>query len=127
MEMSVWIAKFVGPVFLALGIAMATQPRQIEATSRQFLANPPLILITGVLAMIGGIAIVSSHDLWVADWRVVITLLGWALLIGGAIRVMLPVLVERVGNAMMAQSGLLRGAGLGWAILGLFLTYKGYG
>ena len=41
-----------------------------------------MIFITGVLALIAGLAIVNAHNLWVPDWRVVVTVLGWLSVVG---------------------------------------------
>lgn len=124
--MSIWIAKFMGPIILALGIPMVVAPKDLLRTSKKFLSDSPLILVSGVLAMTAGLAIVNTHNIWILDWPVIITFFGWALVIGGAIRVISPRLVDKVGSAMMKFDSMARGAGVFWVILGLFLTYKGY-
>ena len=43
----------------------------------EFLRSRALIYLSGVLIHDGGLAIVLTHNVWVADWRVLITLLGW--------------------------------------------------
>lgn len=124
--MSIWIAKFMGPIILALGIPMVVAPQDLLKTSKKFLSDSPLILVSGVLAMTAGLAIVNTHNIWILDWPVIITFFGWALVIGGAIRVISPRLVDIVGSAMMKFDSMARIAGVFWVILGLFLTYKGY-
>lgn len=124
--MSIWIAKFLGPIILALGIPMVVAPKDLLNTSKQFLSDSPLVLISGVLAMTAGLAIVNTHNVWILDWPIIITLFGWALVVGGSIRVIAPRLVDRVGGAMMKLDSMTRVAGVFWIILGLFLTYKGY-
>lgn len=124
--MSIWIAKFMGPIILALGIPMVVAPKDLLRTSKKFLSDSPLILVSGVLAMTAGLAIVNTHNIWILDWPVIITFFGWALVIGGAIRVISPRLVDKVGSAMMKFESMARIAGVFWVILGLFLTYKGY-
>jgi hypothetical protein len=124
--MSIWIAGFLGPIFLVLALRMIISPSSLLETSRKFLADSPLVLISGVLAMVAGLSIVNTHNLWVWDWRLIVTLFGWMLVIGGAIRVVAPVLVNLVGGAMMERPGLTRVAGMVWALLGVLLVFKGY-
>ena len=124
--MTVWISKFLGPVILALGLRMVLSPNRLNETTRRFLADSPLVLISGVLAMTAGLAIVNTHNLWVWGWPVVVTVFGWLLLIGGALRVTAPELVDRVGDSMMEHAGATRFFGGLWVILGAFLTVKGY-
>jgi len=124
---AIWIAKLLGPVFVTLSLAMIINPKRLQETTRQFLADSPLILISGVLAMTAGLSIVNSHNVWVMAWPVIITLFGWALVLGGAVRIVLPSIIEDVGGRMMDRPGVTRIAGLFWGALGVFLTLKGYG
>ncbi|MBD3669736.1 MAG: hypothetical protein HUJ29_03100 [Gammaproteobacteria bacterium] len=124
--MEYWIAKFVGPVVLALSIPMVFAPRSVQAVTARFLEDSPLVLISGVLAMIGGLAIVNNFNQWTVDWTVIITLLGWALLLGGAVRIILPHFVREVGGRMLNRPVATRIAGAIWFLLSLVLTVQAY-
>ena len=124
--MSVWIPSRMGPVILAFGLFLVTAPAALQGITRRFLSDAPLILMSGVLAMLGGLAIINTHNLWRLDWSVLITVFGWALFVGGSLRVIAPHLVVRAGEAMIEQTGVTRIAGIVWWLLGLFLTVKGY-
>ncbi len=124
--MAVWISKFLGPVILALSLPMILSPESLQETARRFLVDRPLILISGVLAMTAGLSIVNTHNVWVLDWPLIVTLFGWALVVGGASRIVAPNAVEHVGGAMMDRPTMTRIVGALWALLGAFLTFKGY-
>jgi hypothetical protein len=124
--MTIWISKLLGPVILILSIRMITSPAGLNETTRRFLADGPLVLISGVLAVTAGLAIVNTHNVWTLSWPVIVTLFGWLLLLGGALRVAAPGMVDRVGGAMMERARMTRSLGLLWAALGAFLTWKGY-
>ncbi len=126
MATSILIAKLIGPVLLVAAIAMLADAKDLQEMAREFLKNRALIYVTGVLAMLGGLAIVNNHNIWIADWAVIITLFGWAMIIGGAVRMALPSAVRSIGGAMMASLTMIRVSGAGWALIGAFLTYKGY-
>ena len=125
--MSIWIAKFLGPVMLAVSIPMMATPATLQQTTRRFLADRPLLLVAGILAMTAGLSIVNTHNVWVRDWTVIVTLFGWAMVLGGAFRIIAPDVAERAGTAMMGPPTLMRAFGVGWAVLGAYLTSKGYG
>jgi hypothetical protein len=126
MATSIFIAKLAGPVLLVAAIAMLANPTDIRDIAREFLKSRALVYVTGVLAMLGGLAIVINHTVWVANWPVLITVLGWALVIGGAARIACPSVVESVGNAMIPNPMVMRVAGAVWALIGAFLIYQGY-
>ncbi len=124
--MSIWIAKLLGPIVLLTALSMVFRPAALLTLSQQFLTNKPLIFISGVLAALGGLVIVNVHNVWFWDWPVIITLFGWALLIGGSVRILSPDLVTDIGGKMLENGGLVRWIGGVWAVLGSFLTYQGY-
>jgi hypothetical protein len=124
--MAIWISKFLGPVILVLSIPLMITPASLQETTRRFLADSPLVLISGVLAMTAGLSIVNTHNIWVLDWTLIVTLFGWALVLGGASRIVAPRVVGKVGGAMMDRPTITRIVGAFWASLGAFLTFKGY-
>lgn len=126
MTISTLIAGLIGPVLLVAAITMLADARDMQEMAREFLKDRALIYVTGVLAMLGGLAIVKSHNIWIADWPVIITLFGWAMILGGAVRMALPSAVRSIGGAMMEYPAMIRVSGALWALIGAFLTYKGY-
>jgi len=126
LAMSIWIAKLLGPVLLVAAIPMLASAKNLQEVARRFLKDPALIYVTGVLVMVGGLAIVNTHNIWVMDWPIIITLFGWAMIIGGAVRVALPSVVETIAGTIMDNPFLTRVSGALWALVGTFLTYKGY-
>lgn len=76
--------------------------------------------------MTAGLAIVNVHNIWILDWPLIVTLFGWALLVGGAARIVAPGVVEDVGAAMLDRTLTTRIAGVVWGCIGVFLTIQGY-
>lgn len=126
MANTILIARLLGPVVVMASIALLAYPGDIRQMAREFLDSRALIFLTGVLAMAAGLAIVNTHNVWVAGWPVLITLFGWAMVIGGAIRIALPAAVKSIGNAMLDNPVLTRIAGVVWLVVGLYVTYEGY-
>lgn len=126
METAIWISKFLGPILLVLSIPMVVTPTSLQETTRRFLADRPLILVSGLLAMTAGLSIVNTHNVWVLDWTLIVTLFGWVLVLGGALRITALRVVEQVGGAMIGRPIMTRILGAFWALLGAFLTFQGY-
>jgi len=124
--MSEWIARFLGPVFIVAAVPMIVTPHRIAALNESFLGNRALVYVSGIMVLVAGLAIVNTHNLWVADWRVFITLFGWALAFSGAVRVMMPEPVKKVGARMTGHPTTTRIVGMVWAALGAFFAFKGY-
>jgi hypothetical protein len=79
-----------------------------------------------MLIMPMGLAIVLTHNVWTADWRVLITLFGWLNAIGGAVRLLAPDTVMRTGRAMLRRPYFTTIAAATWVVLGLLFCLFGF-
>ena len=77
-------------------------------------------------ALLAGLVIVNTHNLWVADWPVIITIFGWLAVVGGIIRIALPDTVKSIAEAMLARDAVLRVVAVLQVALGAYLMMKGY-
>ncbi|WP_331375195.1 hypothetical protein [Sinorhizobium chiapasense] len=59
-----------------------------------------MFYLSGLLSLLAGLAIVNLHNRWQMDWRVIITVLGWLMTIGGIIRIVLPQVAIAVGSTI---------------------------
>jgi uncharacterized membrane protein len=126
MNTSIFLARLIGPIALVVGVALFMHADASKAMAQDFLHSTPLIFISGVAAMALGLAIVLSHNVWVADWRVLITIFGWFAAIGGAIRVLLPDTVRSIGQDMIeSKVAMMVGGGI-WLALGVIFCLFGY-
>ncbi|HXG78102.1 MAG TPA: hypothetical protein VNJ31_02015, partial [Methyloceanibacter sp.] len=75
MSTSKYLARLMGPVLALAAIGMAIglmqEGESYSSLMKEFIGSRALIFITGVLALLAGIAIVNAHNLWVQDWRVI--------------------------------------------------------
>jgi uncharacterized membrane protein len=126
MPTSVYLAKLIGPIMLAVGIGIFANGKVYRALAEEALGSRALIYISGVLAMTAGMALVLAHNTWVANWPVLITILGWLAVIGGAIRIICPQGTEKMGRAVLKSPTGLPLAGGVWVVLGLILCFFGY-
>src|SRR5262245_66449452 len=98
MPTSSFLAKLVGPLFLVIGSAGLVNPGAFQVVAEEALRSHALIYLSGILAMVAGVAMVLVHNVWTADWRVIITVLGWLTAIGGALRIAWPQLTVPAGG-----------------------------
>jgi hypothetical protein len=126
MATSRYLAKLIGPVFLAIGIGMLVNAPAYRVMGDQFLQSTALIYLSGLLALPVGIAIVLAHNVWEASWRVLITILGWLALIGGAARIIVPQFVQHVGGAIFHLAAMPFIGGVALLVLGTVLAWFGF-
>jgi hypothetical protein len=126
METSRFLARLVGPFLVVMGLGLLVNGDVYQTMAGQFLQSLALIYVSGLLAFVAGLAIVNTHNVWAADWRVIITILGWLGMLGGVMRIVFPQVVEQVGTNMLAHRGYIIGAWIVLLVLGLWLSYAGY-
>ena len=126
MQRSIYLAKLIGPVLLAIGASVLLNGAAFRTLAEQFLHSYALIFLAGVLTLVAGLALVLAHNLWVTDWRVVITVLGWLGVIGGFARVVLPQQVEAIGLRMFDYPAAPVTGGVFMLVIGAVLSYFGY-
>ena len=130
MTTSRYIARLMGPVLLLIGIGMImgmlTEGDAYSSIMKESIGSRALIFITGALALVAGVAVVNAHNLWVPDWRVIVTILGWLLIVRGIMNLVFPATVQTLGDRMIAShAGVLAGAAF-TIVLGAILSIMGY-
>ena len=130
MTTSRYIARLMGPVMLIIGIGMIggmlTEGDAYSSLMKEFIGSRALIFITGTLALVAGLAVVNAHNLWVRDWRVIVTIFGWLLIVRGVSNLVFPGTVQTLGDRMIAShGGILAGAAI-TIVLGAILSIMGY-
>lgn len=81
MEISNFFAQLWGSFFVIFGLLFIIT-RQLGKTI-EMTDDKAFVISTGYITLIMGLVTVILHNIWVADWRIVITLLGWFSLIKG--------------------------------------------
>ncbi len=126
MSTSILLARLIGPVLVVAGLAALVNPKFLQEIASEFLASRALIFIAGFLTLLAGLAIVNTHNVWSGGWPVVITVLGWLMVLGGVLRMGFPALTRSLGETMLARTAMLRVATGLQVALGGFLMYVGY-
>lgn len=126
MTTSILFARFIGPVMMVVAAAMLRDRQAIRDVAEDFMSSPALIYLAGILTLVTGITIVTFHNFWVLDWRLIITVFGYICVVTGIYRMVFPTHVKQLGLWMLGTHPIVRvAAGLN-AVIGAFLTYKGF-
>lgn len=75
---------------VAVGGSLLVRPKAWIAALGTYASHPLASLLGGLYALFMGIVIVLAHNLWVADARVLVTLVGWVALLTGAVLLYVP-------------------------------------
>jgi hypothetical protein len=126
METSVLLAKIIGPLLLIVGAGIFINLEHYRRLVVDFGASPLSISMAGTTALLLGLLIVNFHNVWEWRWPVIITIVGWAALIKGAVRVIFPKLVAERAERYGRNTNIMMTSAIITLVLGAVLTYFGY-
>jgi uncharacterized membrane protein len=126
MSAATLIARLIGPVFVVIGLGMLLNAAFYAAAVGEGAKSPVLIAVSGIATLLGGVAILNAHHDWTADWRVLITLIGWLFIIAGIVRLVLPTVAETVAPVVYSGPAAEMVAGAIVLVVGAILGFAGY-
>jgi len=118
MDISTFFAQLLGSycvIFGLLFIITGQLGKTIEMTD-----NKAFVISTGYITLIMGLVTVILHNVWVADWRIAITIFGWSTVIKGIQKIGFPEFIHKQaqrfkkGQMISAAIMILLGAWLLW-------------
>jgi hypothetical protein len=126
MQTSIFIARLIGPIMIVAGLAVLLNRQDFRVMAEDFLAHRGLMFLTGMMVMLAGLAIVLTHNVWTSDWRVLVTLFGWLLIVAGAIRMIEPPFLYSGARAFLRHRAMPTVAGFIWLAIGAVFCLLGY-
>lgn len=120
MDISLFFAQLWGAFFVIFGVLFIVTKqlgKTIEMTD-----NKAFVISTGYITLLMGLTTVILHNLWVADWRVVITLLGWSTVIKGIMKIGFPESIHTQAQRFKVKQTL---SAMFLLILGVWLLWMG--
>ena len=78
--MSIFLAQFWGLIFVIMGGIFLIRRESVRVLIKM-VQDEGMMVLTGYAALVVGVAHVLLYNVWVSDWRVILTLIGWMVLI----------------------------------------------
>lgn len=126
METSIVIAKIIGPLLVVVGAGMFINLEHYRRLVADFAASPLSIYMSGTIALVLGLLVVTFHNVWQWHWPVIITILGWLALIKGAVRILAPRFVVSRAQHYARNTNIVMITAIVTLVLGAALSYFGY-
>ena len=104
---------------------MLVHQQRCKKIAADFLAHPVLICMSSSMYLIIGLLIVIEHNVWMGAWPVVVTLIGWIILLKGLMRLFFPEAFVKIMKDMLARAPYLVNS---WVrlLVGLYLIWAGF-
>ncbi len=81
-NISIFLAKFWGWYLIIFFLILSLHPERIKQIFED-LKDHKFVILASFMAIIIGLLNILVHNIWVTDWRLIITLFGWIALSKG--------------------------------------------
>ncbi len=125
MDTTHYLAKLIGLMFLIIGAFIIYRKDCVNKIVDDLHEHPSMIVVTGIINLLLGLLIVLSHNVWVLGWPVIITILGYLILIKGLLRLFACEYNKELTRCLLKGHGTLIW-GIITVVIGAFLTYMGF-
>ncbi|MDP8253345.1 MAG: hypothetical protein P9X27_02990 [Candidatus Kaelpia aquatica] len=126
MNISVLIAKLLGPCFTVIALGIIFNQKFYQKMMEDFTKNSASVYFGGLSALLFGLLVVLFHNLWIKSWVVMITIFGWAGIVKGIWLIVFPDSISKFMQIYKSNSILLKIHSVLILVLGVTLTMVGY-
>lgn len=123
METSVLLAQVIGLMYLGFGIGMVLHKSYYKKAFDEAMESKAFMIYGGMIAFAAGFFMVHVHNIWVKDWQVLVTIIGWIALIKGLMLFIMPETMLKISKPMMKKMDKL---GFLVVLMGLVFAYFGF-
>ena len=90
MELSIFIAQIIAVTYIAMSVGAIFGGVSYKKMYLDIMKSPGLLAFAGMFGIILGFFLIKYHNIWIWDWPVIITIIGWLALIEGVIYLSFP-------------------------------------
>jgi|SRR6185503_7595551 len=120
MDSSIFLAQAWGLYLVVVSSALLINRNNLRLIFHSY-QNEETPFFSGFIVLAVGIVMILAHSVWTADWRGVLTVLGWVVFIKGLVRLIWPALVVST-TKQLKNSHALTGVLFFTLLLGVYLV-----
>lgn len=121
-----FLAGLWGPAILAVGIGFFVSREHYLRIYRDIQREPFALLAFGMAGIAAAVAQISVHNVWDTLPEMLISFLGWAMLLKSLTFMIMPNITDKVGDSVASKSTLVTTAGVIMLVAGGYLTWLAY-
>lgn len=126
MDVSRFLSKVLGLYLIFISLAIFINMKQVLIPVTRLVSDSPLMMVTGFFTLILGLLLVVSHNVWQWNWRVLVTIISWVILLKALCIIFCPHFMDKMTDTFIMHANIVyMTAGIDM-FLGLLLCYFGF-
>jgi len=122
---SSFFAQVIGFYLILICLAMLYHPERFKKTLNLVLGHPASLFICSATNILFALVILVPHNIWVASWPLLITVIGWLALLKGTVSLFFPDKYVKMTVKLMKNPTYQIWTWV-WLLLGLYLAWMGF-
>ena len=116
-----FLATVIGWYLVVFSCLILFKHQHVKAIVTNIAKQPGQFFILALFTFIIGLLMVVSHNFWILEWSVVITLFSWLILIGGLYRLFCQEAAQKTALAFVKKPLRMRVTAIVLLVIGLYL------
>lgn len=125
MDLSIFWARFLGLFFIFFGAIYLVRKDFLKTVLENYFKNPAFAAVVGILNLIMGLFIILSHNVWEFNWKGIITVFGYLLILRAILNLFATDKLAEYALKGIEGKGVIY-AGVIILIIGLYLALSGF-
>ncbi len=119
------VMQILAIAYLSVGVGFILSGDQYRKAMKSLMADDGAMFLGGAMSIVIGGILVSTHNNWVSDWTVIVTIFGWLALIKGIALLAFPTSFSMF-KPLVTSQGFAKVMGPGALIAGIIFAYLGF-
>ncbi|MBI5345751.1 MAG: hypothetical protein HZB76_01220 [Chlamydiae bacterium] len=124
--LTIYLAKLLGLYLFIIGFSMLFKTHHYQKAIKEISGSDAIMTLISFMPLAVGLSIVLGHNVWTMHWSVLITIIGWLLLLKGIARLFFYKHVMKVMAKKAEQKYFIMTMGVIVIIIGAVLAYLGF-
>ncbi len=119
-------ARVLGPFLVIVDVAAVARTSDMRGLLSEFTASSVWPWVAGAFILLGGLIVVGLHQYWRGAAAIIVSVLGWLVVLRGLFMLAFPDTFVSLANNMIDAQTWWQAVCIAFAVVGLYLTYVGW-
>jgi hypothetical protein len=121
---TMFLSQLLGVFTLILGVSMLLKQKMLMNIYEDFFKDRALVYFAGMVEVVAGVLLVLKHNIWDGNVALVVTLLGWFLLLEGLTYMFASHGMLKGISKWLGQKNVFYVVSIGITLIGVYLIYQ---
>lgn len=119
-------ARVLGPFLVIVDVIAVARASEIQTVIKEFEATSLWSWVAGAFILLFGLVVIAEHQYWRGLAAVMVSILGWLIVLRGLFLLAFPDAFESLANRMIDAQPWWVAVCIAFALVGAYLTYVGW-